>query len=46
MKKVALFASLSILLISCNKVKDGEFLISGTAKGIENGKLVIVKSEK
>ena len=44
MKKLALFASLSILLFSCSKVKDGEFLITGKAKGIENGKVVILQT--
>lgn len=44
MKKLALFASLSILLFSCGKAKDGEFFLSGTAKGVENGKLVILQT--
>lgn len=44
MKKLALFASLSILLFSCSKVKNGEFLITGKAKGIENGKVVILQT--
>jgi len=44
MKKIALLVSLTILLFSCGKAKDGEFYLKGTAKGIENGKLVILQT--
>lgn len=42
MRKILLLAGLSILA-SCSKVKDNEYLISGTAKGIENGKTAILQ---
>lgn len=45
MKKIVLLASLTILLISCSKVGKGEYIISGTAKGIENGKTVILQKQ-
>lgn len=31
--------------MSCSKVKDGEYLITGTAKGIENGKTIILQGQ-
>ena len=37
-KKILLLAGLSILA-SCSKVSDDEFIITGTATGIENGKM-------
>lgn len=40
MKKLVLLAFLSTLLFSCSKVKEGEFIIEGEAKGIANGKEV------
>lgn len=42
MRKIILLAGLSILA-SCSKVKDNEYLISGTAKGIEDGKTAILQ---
>jgi hypothetical protein len=45
MKKVVSIFILSIALFSCSKVKKGEFLISGTAKGIENGKSVVLQTQ-
>ncbi len=45
MKKIVVLASLLIVLASCSKVKKGEFLITGTAKGIENGKNVILQKQ-
>jgi thiol-disulfide isomerase/thioredoxin len=45
MKKIVALASLLIVLTSCSKVKKGEFLITGTAKGIENGKSVILQKQ-
>ncbi|HSD14083.1 MAG TPA: TlpA disulfide reductase family protein [Flavobacterium sp.] len=41
-KKLLLLAGLSILA-SCSKVGDNEFLITGTAEGIENGKMAILQ---
>ena len=43
MKKITLLALLTLSIISCNNLKDNEFLISGEAKGIENGKKVFVE---
>lgn len=45
MKKIILLLSASVVLFSCNKVKDGEYLITGTAKGIENGKTIILETQ-
>lgn len=44
-KKIMLFALTAAALVSCNKVKEGEFLISGTAKGMEDGKTVILQTQ-
>lgn len=43
MKKIVFLIALSFSIISCSKVAKGEFLISGEAKGIPNGKTVILK---
>ena len=43
MKKITLLALFTLSIISCNNLKDNEFLISGTANGIENGKKVFVE---
>lgn len=43
MKKITLLALFTLSTISCNNLKDNEFLISGEAKGIENGKKVFVE---
>jgi len=45
MKKLILLLSAAVVLISCNKVGKGEYLISGTAKGIENGKTIILQTQ-
>ena len=45
MKKIFLLLSAAVVLISCSKVGKGEFLISGTAKGIENGKSIILQTQ-
>lgn len=42
MKKVILLLSASVVLFSCNK---DSYTISGTAKGIENGKTIILESQ-
>jgi hypothetical protein len=41
MKKIILLLSATVFLISCSKTK---FTISGTAKGIENGKTIIMET--
>lgn len=43
MKKLTLIITCAILMVSCNNLKDNEFLISGTANGVENGKKVFVE---
>ena len=45
MKKIISVIILSLIVLSCSKVKKGEFLISGTAKGIENGKSVVLQTQ-
>ncbi len=45
MKKISLFVSAAILLVACSKVGKGEYIISGTAKGIENGKTIILETQ-
>lgn len=45
MKKIFFLLTASAAIISCSKVKDGEYLITGTAKGIENGKTIILQGQ-
>ncbi len=45
MKKLILLLSATVVLISCNKVGKGEFIISGTAKGIADGKTIILQTQ-
>jgi len=45
MRKVVLFALVMATMVSCSKVKKGEFLITGTAKGFEDGKTVILQTQ-
>lgn len=45
MKKIILLLSVAVVLFSCNKVGKDEFLITGTATGIENGKTIILESQ-
>jgi hypothetical protein len=45
MKKIILLLSATVVLVACSKVGKGEYLISGTAKGIENGKTVILETQ-
>ena len=45
MKKLIFLLSASVLLFSCSKVAKGEYLITGTAAGIENGKTVILETQ-
>lgn len=45
MKKIILLLSAAVVLISCSKVGKDEYIISGTAKGIENGKTIILQSQ-
>lgn len=45
MKKIVFLIALSLSILSCSKVKKGEFLISGEAKGLPNGKMVFLKTQ-
>lgn len=45
MKKIFFLLTASVAIISCSKVKDGEYLITGTAKGIENGKTIVLQGQ-
>ena len=45
MKKIILLLSAAVVLFSCNKVGKDEFLITGTATGIENGKTIILETQ-
>lgn len=43
MKKIVFILTTALLIASCNNLKDNEFLISGVANGVENGKKVFVE---
>lgn len=45
MKKLFLLLSASAVLFSCSKVGKDEYIITGTAKGIENGKTIILQTQ-
>ena len=45
MKKLVYLIALSISIISCSKVAKGEYLISGEAKGIADGKMAVIKTQ-
>ena len=45
MKKIVLVLAASTALFSCSKVGKNEFLITGTAKGIANGKTVVLEKQ-
>lgn len=45
MKKIVFLVALSLSIVSCSKVAKGEYLISGEAKGVPNGKTVILKTQ-
>jgi hypothetical protein len=45
MKKIVFLLVLSLAIFSCSKVRKGEFLISGSAKGIADGKMVVLKKQ-
>ena len=45
MKKITLLLSAAVVLISCSKVGKDEYIISGTATGIENGKTIILETQ-
>ena len=45
MKKIVFLLVFSLTIFSCSKVRKGEFLISGNAKGIADGKMVVLKKQ-
>lgn len=45
MKKIILLLSAALVVVACSKAGKGEYMISGTAKGIENGKTVILETQ-
>jgi hypothetical protein len=45
MKKIILLLSATVVLISCSKVGKDEFIISGTATGVENGKTIVLETQ-
>ncbi|MES2239092.1 MAG: DUF4369 domain-containing protein [Bacteroidota bacterium] len=45
MKKLFLLLSASAVLFSCSKVGKGEYIITGIAKGIDNGKSIILQTQ-
>lgn len=45
MKKIILLLSATVVLFSCSKVGKDEYLITGTATGVENGKTIILATQ-
>ncbi len=45
MKKIILLLSAALVVVACSKVGKDEYIISGTAKGIENGKTIILETQ-
>ncbi|CAH0335546.1 hypothetical protein FVB9288_01194 [Flavobacterium sp. CECT 9288] len=45
MKKIILLLSAAVVLISCSKVGKDEYLITGTATGVDNGKTIILETQ-
>jgi peroxiredoxin len=45
MKKLFLLLTVAAFLFSCNKAKENEYIISGTIKGIANGKTVTLERQ-
>lgn len=43
MKKILLLLSVVSVLISCNKAGKNEYIVTGTIKGIDNGKTVVLE---
>ena len=43
MKKIVFIITSALLFVACNNLKDNEFLISGTANGVENEKKVFIE---
>jgi peroxiredoxin len=45
MKKLTLLVASTLVLFSCNNLKDNEFLITGSADGVKNGKKVFIETQ-
>ncbi|MEZ4838639.1 redoxin domain-containing protein [Flavobacterium sp.] len=45
MKKIVVLLISASLFIACNKLGDNEFVIKGSAEGIENGKFIILETQ-
>lgn len=45
MKKIILLLSTTVVLISCSKVGKNEYIITGTAPGVENGKTIVLETQ-
>lgn len=45
MKRIVLAIAVLIVAVGCSKVEKGKYLVSGTAKGVQNGKKVFVKMQ-
>jgi thiol-disulfide isomerase/thioredoxin len=45
MKRILMLLTVITVLISCNKAGDNEYIISGTVKGIADGKTVILEKQ-
>lgn len=45
MKKILLLLSATVVFVACSKVGNDEYIISGTAKGVENGKTIILETQ-
>ena len=45
MKKIFLLLTVSSVLFSCNKAGKNEYIVSGTIKGVDNGKTVILEKQ-
>jgi peroxiredoxin len=45
MKKLTLLVTSTLVLFSCNNLKDNEFLITGSADGVKNGKKVFIVTQ-
>ena len=43
MKKIALIITSALFAVACNNLKDNEYLLTGSAEGIENGKKIYVE---
>lgn len=45
MKKILLLITVTFIVVSCNKAGKNEYIITGTIKGLENGKTVILEKQ-